>query len=240
MKAGSTLEEVPFDRDVAELGGYVYTTLERLSTRLAMERQTRAVLAAVDFSGHRVLDVGCGDGTATVALFDAAAPAEIIAFDPAVLAMTVGRQKAKGRPVHFAAGSAYAIPLPDDSVEIAHLRGVLHHMQAPQAAIKEAARVAQTVVVLEPNGWNPVLKAIEKLSAYHRAHGERSFFAHTIDGWIRGAGLNIVYRSFSGLVPYFCPDAAAKALNRIEPIVEAIPGLRRFSCGAYVVVGRRT
>jgi hypothetical protein len=94
--------------------------------------------------------------------------------------------------------------------------------------------------VLEPNGWNPVLKAIEKLSAYHRAHGERSFFTHTIDGWMKDAGLKIVHRSFSGLVPYFCPDGAARLLKRVEPMVERLPGVRQVACGTYVVVGQRS
>jgi hypothetical protein len=113
-------------------------------------------------------------------------------------------------------------------------------MDEPHSAIKEAARVARTVAVLEPNGWNPVLKAIEKLSAYHRAHGERSFFAHTIDGWMKDAGLKIVHRSFSGLVPYFCPDGAARLLKRVEPMVERLPGVRQVACGTYVVVGQRS
>jgi hypothetical protein len=112
-------------------------------------------------------------------------------------------------------------------------------MRNPHLAVREAARVARTVVVLEPNGWNPALKAIEKISAYHRAHGERSFFSHTIDGWMRDAGLKISYRSFSGLVPYFCPDGLARLLNTVEHVVEAIPVIRRIMCGAYVVVGQR-
>jgi ubiquinone/menaquinone biosynthesis C-methylase UbiE len=240
MRSESTSEDVPFDRDVAERGGYVYTTVERLSTGFAMERQTMAMVSATDFRGRRVVDIGCGDGAATVTLHDAAGTAEILGFDPASLAMPVARHRAGKRPLRFASASAYALPLPNDAVDIAHLRGVLHHMDEPHSAIKEAARVARTVAVLEPNGWNPVLKAIEKLSAYHRAHGERSFFAHTIDGWMKDAGLKIVHRSFSGLVPYFCPDGAARLLKRVEPMVERLPGVRQVACGTYVVVGQRS
>jgi ubiquinone/menaquinone biosynthesis C-methylase UbiE len=238
MTPGS-LEDAPFARDVAERGGYVYTTDERLSTHLAMERQTRAIVTATEFRGRRVVDIGCGDGAATVTLHDTAQTAEIVGFDPAALAMPVARHRAGSRPLRFAAGSAYGLPLPDGAADIAHLRGVLHHMRDPHLAVREAARVAKTVVILEPNGWNPVLKAIEKLSSYHRAHGERSFFSHTIDGWMRDAGLTISYRSFSGLVPYFCSDGLARLLNAAEDTVEAIPVLRRIACGAYVVVGQR-
>ena len=48
-----------FDRDVVDRGGYLYTT-DRLSCRLANRRMSDAVHAAVDVSGKRVLDVGCG------------------------------------------------------------------------------------------------------------------------------------------------------------------------------------
>lgn len=232
-------EDAPFARDVAEHGGYVYTSVKRCSTRLAMERQTRAIIAATEFRGRRVIDVGCGDGAATVVLHDMANTAEIFGFDPAAPAMPVARSRAGSRPVRFAAGSAYNLPLADDSADVAHLRGVLHHMEYPQVAVKEAARVARRVVVLEPNGWNPLLKAIEKLSPYHRAHGERSFFSHTVDGWMRNAGLKITHRSFSGLVPYFCPDGLATLLNTVEHVLEAIPVVRQIVCGAYVVVGER-
>lgn len=234
-----TLEDAPFARDVAEHGGYVYTTVERLSTQLAMRRQTRAIVSATEFRGRLVVDIGCGDGAATVTLHDTAGTSEIIGFDPAAPAMPVARQRAGRRPVRFAAGSAYGLPLPDGAADIAHLRGVLHHMRDPHLAVKEAARVAKTVVILEPNGWNPVLKAIEKFSPYHRAHGERSFLSHTIDRWVRDAGLTISYRAFSGLVPYFCPDGLARLLNAAEDMVEAIPVIRRLACGAYVVVGQR-
>jgi len=94
MRSESTSEDVPFDRDVAERGGYVYTTVERLSTAFAMERQTRAMVSAVDFRGRRVVDIGCGDGAATVTLHDSAGPAEILGFDPATLAMPVARRRA--------------------------------------------------------------------------------------------------------------------------------------------------
>src|SRR5262245_1042844 len=102
MRSESTSEDVPFDRDVAERGGYVYTTVERLSTGFAMERQTMALVSATDFRGRRVVDIGCGDGAATVTLHDTAGTAEILGFDPASLAMPVARRRAGERPLRFA------------------------------------------------------------------------------------------------------------------------------------------
>ncbi len=236
---GDTREERPFTRDVEAHGGYLYTTGQSWSAHTAIARQTEAVLQMADFTGKRVIDIGCGDGATTLDLFDRTHPALIEAIDPAAPAVEVGQSRTAGRPVTFHVGSAYALPWPDQSFDIAHLRGVLHHMDDPQRALREAARVARQVVVLEPNGLNPVLKLLEKLSPYHRAHGERSFLPATLRRWMRDAGLHLAATEYCCLVPYFCPEPLARALKRLEPLVEATPLLRQIGCGAYVLCGDR-
>src|SRR5690606_24385446 len=136
--------------------------------------------------------------------------------------------------------SAYDLPYADQSFDIAHLRGALHHMDQPERAIAEATRVAKTVLVLEPNGYNPVLKIIEKASRYHVEHGERSFPPPMVDSWLRAQGYEVIYRRYSGFVPYFCPDWAARALAKLEPLVERLPLIRALACGTYVCVGERS
>lgn len=235
MTDPATREEAPFQKDASTAGGYLYTTNAPWSAKMAMERQMLEVLGAADFTGRRVLDVGCGDGAATVDLYDRAAPAMIEAFDPAASAIAVARSRGGERRISFSVNSAYAIPFPDRHFDIAHLRGVLHHMDRPDAALAEAARVAARVVILEPNGLNPVLKMFEKFSPYHRAHGERSFPPSRIRGWLGAAGLTVEKDSFCCLVPYFWPERAARLLKWAEPAVEAVPGLRMIACGAYTV-----
>ena len=232
-------EEVPFDRDVEALGSYVYTQGTRLSNVMAMARQSRAVNDALDFSGARVIDIGCGDGAATVQLYDDTRPFSIVGVDPAANAIAAASKRVEDRNIQFSADSAYQLPYPDQSFDIAHLRGVLHHMDQPDRAVAEAARVARTVLVLEPNGYNPVLKLIEKTSRYHIEHGERSFSPARIDQWLRAEGLEVTHRSYASLVPYFCSDGVANFLKRIEPYVERVPALRALGCGTYVCVGRR-
>jgi SAM-dependent methyltransferase len=232
-------EEIPFARDAAQHGGYRYTTNEPWSARAAIARQMQAVLDICDFVGKRILDVGCGDGAATVDLYDRSNPSLMEAIDPAAPAIDVARGRADGRPIAFHVASAYDLPYPDGHFDIAHLRGVLHHMQEPQRAVAEAARVARSVVILEPNGLNPVLKLIEKVSPYHRAHGERSFPPARLRRWLGAAGLQVAADGYCCLVPYFCPEPAARLLKLLEPAVEAMPGLRQLSCGAYAVLGGR-
>ncbi len=90
-------------------------------------------------------------------------------------------------------------------------------------------------MVIEANGLNPVLKAIERLSRYHREHDERSFSAALIDGWLRSASLTIERRQYVGLVPLFVPAPAARVLKTIEPVMEHTPGVRRIALGTYCV-----
>ena len=224
----------PFNQDVARNGGYVYTTNNRLSSRLANRRQTRALLQSAHYEDKRVLDIGCGDGTYTCELFDAARPACIHGVDPAEEAITSARGKAQGRPVTFSVASAYTLPFGDDSFDVACLRGVLHHLNQPAAALHEALRVAGTLVVIEPNGYNPVLKVIERVSPYHVAHEEKSYPPRLLDRWVREQGGRVTRRRFSGLVPFFCPDWMARALKDLEPWVERVPGLSGVACGNYV------
>jgi hypothetical protein len=89
--------------------------------------------------------------------------------------------------------------------------------------------------VIEPNGWNPVLKVIERVSAYHRAHGERSWRSSVIDGWLRAAGYVPEERAYAGLVPFFCPAPAARLLKAVEPLVESSGPFARAALAVYAV-----
>ena len=116
---------------------------------------------------------------------------------------------------------------------------MLHHVDKPQAALAEALRVAPRVVVVEPNGYNPGLKLLERVSRYHREHAERSYLPRTLDGWATSAGGDVMSRQFVGFVPMFCPDRYARIAKRIEGPLERMPVLSRAGCAQYVfTIGR--
>jgi hypothetical protein len=121
-----------------------------------------------------------------------------------------------------------------ENYDIAVLRGVLHHTDDPERALAVAMALAPVTIVLEPNGNNPVLKLIERISPYHRAHGERSFFPFTIRNWARRAGGRVVSQRAINLVPIFSPDWLAQTCKTAEPLVEALPLMRDITCGQYV------
>lgn len=228
-----------FNHDVARNGGYVYTTNSRLSSRIANQRQTRALLSLSSFTGKRVLDIGCGDGTYTCELFDLARPASVHGVDPAEEAIALARTKIGSRAVSFAAASAYDLPFDNRAFDIACIRGVLHHLDKPQAALREALRVADTIVVVEPNGCNLVLKIIERVSPYHVAHEEKSYAPRHLNRWVLEGGGRVGQRQWTGLVPFFCPDWMARVLKCVEPVVEGLPLVSALACGNYVFCASR-
>jgi len=228
-----------FNRDVANRGGYSYTTNASLSSRLANQRLTNVALEVVNFYGQRVIDIGCGDGTYSLELYDRGQPANMYGVEPAQNAIETAQQKIAGRQIHFAVQNAYELPYTANSFDIAHLRGVLHHMDRPVDALREAFRIAGTLVIIEPNGYNPMLKILERLSRYHIEHNEKSYAPHTLDRWISALGGTVLIRRYAGLVPFFCPDSLARSLKLIEPIVERLPLIRAIGCAQYVLKATR-
>lgn len=224
-----------FAADAASNDGYLYTTNARLSSRLANRRLTDSVLAIAEFRGKRVLDMGCGDGTYTHELAELGGVAGIHGIDPAEQAVKVAKGKAGAGLTCFAISSAYALPYSDDSFDVAVLRGVLHHMGQPIEALREGLRVAPVLVVVEPNGYNPALKVLERCSSYHIEHGEKSYRPKTLDGWVADVGGVVQARTWAGFVPMFCPDWMARVTKLVEPAVEALPVARHVGCAVYVL-----
>ncbi len=231
-------ESEVFERDVDQHGGYVYLNNNRLSSRLATDRQFELALGLAHLNGRKVLDVGCGDGTFSVRYWDLGRPSRFVGVDPGKKAVAMANSRKGNRPMEFVVGTGERLPYPDQDFDVAILHSVLHHASSPADVIREALRVAPEIVVMEPNGYSPILKVIEKASSYHRAHHERSYTSRTLDGWVGDAGGEVLERRFGILVPMFCPNWLARTLKRLEPFVEALPVVRRLACAVYVFRAR--
>jgi 2-polyprenyl-3-methyl-5-hydroxy-6-metoxy-1,4-benzoquinol methylase len=232
-----------FDDDVREIGGYAYTG-NRLSARLANERISRSITESFDFHGSSVLDLGCGDGAYTVE-FPSLGVRKIVGIDPAAGAIEAARTRAQhlglSDVVTFEVGNIYELDeyLLPGRFDCIVIRGVLHHLPDPSRALAGLSGFKGTVVVLEPNGNNPVLKLLERFSSYHIEHEERSFRPGQICNWLTSADFTIKSSEVINLVPMFCPDLLAKVCRRVEPIVERIPLLRNIACGQSIIVATK-
>ncbi|MDQ6911163.1 MAG: class I SAM-dependent methyltransferase [Actinomycetota bacterium] len=239
MTSGRDPNVDPFVQDALHNKGYLYSTNAQLSSRLANRRITDVTLDIADLRRKRVLDIGCGDGMFTQELVELGESVTVHGVDPAVAALAVARSKVHDPRLQFVVSSAYHLPYPDDCFDAAHLRGVLHHMNDPIQALREALRVAGVVVVIEPNGYNPGLKVLERCSRYHVEHGEKSYAPWRLERWIGDLGARIERRTWAGLVPMFSPDWCAKAMKRLEPVVEQVPVLRAGVCAVFAFTAIR-
>lgn len=93
-------------------------------------------------AGRRWLDVGCGTGALTTAVLETCAPASVVGVEPSegFLALARERLGARAELLH---GSADAIPLADDSVDVVVSGLVLNFVPDPRAAIAEMVRVTR-------------------------------------------------------------------------------------------------
>lgn len=224
-----------FSDDVISSGSYAYTT-GRLSPKLANQRISQAFEELYPCKGKRILDMGCGDGTYTLEL--ARAGATVLGIDPAESAVEAARKKAHAAGVdnvRFETGDIYALNI-KEHFDCTVLRGVLHHLPDPGLAIKQLAHLSDHMLLMEPNGTNPIVKLIEKFSRYHIEHEEQSFLLSTIEGWFATAGLRMQQVRYVNLVPMFSPDWLARLCKAFEPLVESIPLARNLCCGQYIIL----
>lgn len=229
----------PFDRDVIRLGGYQYTGhMASLSSFLATRRQTRLILDALEEGGGlSICDVGCGDGKLTHELTRQGR--SVLGIDLSVPAVKTAQSHFGERSdLRFLAVDVAELIRSGETFDVVVLRGVLHHAEDPEGLVALASSLANTVIILEPNGYNPVLKVIEKVSRYHREHGERSFRKPMIEKWITNAGMRVTKCEVAVIVPYFAPDWFAKTASLLEPFFERVAGIRWLWCGTQVFVAQ--
>lgn len=97
--------------------------------------------------GQSYLDVGCGNGAATLAIADLRRLA-VTGVDVDPDQIREARNAAGVRKdIHFEPADATGLPFPDESFDIVATFKTLHHVPAWERAVSEMARV------LKPEGW---------------------------------------------------------------------------------------
>ena len=100
-------------------------------------------------SGFRVLDFGCGPGTITVGLAQAAHPGEVHGIDMEESQIELARAAAAAGDhanATFHVGNVYELPFDNDYFDVAHCHTVLMHVRDTQRALQEVSRL------LKPGG----------------------------------------------------------------------------------------
>src|SRR3989338_4519651 len=215
-----------FNRDVKMLGGYAYTDQNIYSAVVASKKQSDGILKAIRSQKFKkplkILDVGSGDGTYTFELYQKLSPKKIVGFDYAEEGVRIAKKKIDKKI--------------KEKFDVAVVRGVLHHFYQPQKGINAISKLADVIIVAEPNGYSPIMKIMEKVSTYHREHEEKSYWPPTLNRWFERNGFQVRKQCFFGIVPFFFPERPAKLIKAVEPILENIPYLNRIYCGTNLIV----
>jgi SAM-dependent methyltransferase len=226
----------PFNKDIDSNGRYIYTGVSaRKSSVVANLLQSEMIHTQVkSLKCSSLLDLGCGDGTYTYEFlkFDNLI---IVGLDPAEKAISYAAEKYRNEErLSFISSSIQEIIKSKQRFDLVVLRGVLHHCENPEQVINDASGVTDNILILEPNGMNPIMKIIEKVSPYHRAHSEKSFTKRKITGWLQSSGFEVVKFDLGILVPYFFPTRLIPLMIWLEPKVKKIPIIKKFLLGSQV------
>lgn len=159
--------------------------------------------------GTGVLDVGCGPGTISVDIARRVAPGRVLAVDAAAAPLTDARALAAGiDTITFAVGDAYALDLPDGSVDVVHAHQVLQHLGDPVAALREMLRVCRSDGIVaardadyEAMTWYPADPRLDRWLAVYQAvargNGAEPDAGRHLLAWARAAGAASVTPSAS-------------------------------------------
>jgi ubiquinone/menaquinone biosynthesis C-methylase UbiE len=135
-------------------------------------------------AGDRVLDVGCGPGTA--ARLAARRGATVTGVDPSPVMLRLARWISAARRANgldWCGGRAEALPLPDGSVTVAWAISSVHHWDDPAAGLGEIRRV------LAPGGRVLLAERLVKPGARgHAAHGLTRDQADELAGQVTATG----------------------------------------------------
>ncbi|WP_097234454.1 MULTISPECIES: methyltransferase domain-containing protein [unclassified Streptomyces] len=152
--------------------------------------------------GERALDVGCGTGSETRVLAAAVAPggtATGLEPHPGLRAVAERRAAEAGSPARFLDGDALALALPDAGVDVVWCERVLQHLDDPERAVAEIARVLRPGgrVALLDTDWStfvlhPAAPEVRPaLASVARAAAATPDAGRSLALWLAGAGLAV-------------------------------------------------
>ena len=173
---------------------------DRLRSLHVAEGKVEAAIGEIvgDAPIHSLLDLGTGTGRMLELLAPRAERAVGIDQSPAMLNLARTRLEQAGlRNVQLLQGDMYALPVERDRNDLVIVHQVLHYLDDPARALREAART------LRPGGRLVVVDfaphANETLREQH-AHRRLGFSVAEVDGFLSEAGLGeILHRDLPGL-----------------------------------------
>jgi SAM-dependent methyltransferase len=144
-KGGSMTEQIRFNN------GAAYERFMGVWSRLAGE-------VFLDWLApepkQRWIDVGCGNGAFTELVVDRCAPADVQGVDPSPEQLAFARTRAIAGRAEFHQGNAMALPVPDNSFDVAGMALVIFFVPDPPKGVAEMARVVRPGGTIASYAWD--------------------------------------------------------------------------------------
>lgn len=155
MKRVSTTDGFGYDLDRALKEGNIFEKIFH-SFRIS------PWLTKIDYSGKKVLDVGCNTGILLIPLLERGVDVVGVDIDREDVEKVKEKLKVKRFPLNRAQiADARELPFSTNSFDIVLLSDILEHVGDPKSVAKEAQRVVKRgglIYATVPNEWHPVVK----------------------------------------------------------------------------------
>jgi SAM-dependent methyltransferase len=110
--------------------------------KLKVAQERRLVLEALSISpGDRVLDVGCGPGTYTRPLAEAAGNGLVVGIDASEAMVAAAARRGERQNLAYVRGDGGGLPFGDGHFDAVCCVGVIHLLEDPMTALSEMVRV---------------------------------------------------------------------------------------------------
>jgi SAM-dependent methyltransferase len=197
-----------------------------------------------DLKGKRLLEIGCGDGVATVRFLKAGARVTAIDISGEMVELTrrAARDAGLSEFVEARKMGGEDLDFPEGTFDIVFGHSILHHLNLDVAGprIARVLRPGGTAAFLEPLDYNPALNIFRKLTPSRRTPTERPLRWEQLEsvatGFSRWRHDEFYLFSLAAFFWYYgirnrrLFKATQNLLSRVDQrLFELFPSLRRFA-----------
>lgn len=157
----------------------------------------QSLIARIQGRPRRILDLGCGTGSMTLALKRAFPQAEVIGLDlsPYMLVVATSKAQKLGLTVQFLQGNAESTPFPDRSFDLVTASLLFHETPnaVARAILRESYRLLQDggeIAILDGN--QQVLRRMNWTSPIFEEPYLAEYALGSVDAWLGAVGFESV------------------------------------------------